>query len=85
MVCHPIAGVINTLFTVYRQAWGGGHGMRYRIYELGSSGEIVRGADLSALHDEQSIAEAADHINRCGLEIWQGNRKVAVISPFKLG
>jgi hypothetical protein len=55
--------------------------MRYRIYELGSCGEIVSGADLSALHDEQSIAEAADHINRYGLEIWQGNRKVIVISP----
>jgi hypothetical protein len=55
--------------------------MRYRIYELGSCGEIVSGADLSALHDQQSIAEAANHINRCGLEIWQGNRKVAVISP----
>lgn len=55
--------------------------MRYRIYELGSCGEIVGGADLSAVHDEQSIAEAAKHLNRCGLEIWQGNRKVAVISP----
>jgi hypothetical protein len=57
--------------------------MRYRIYELGSCGEIVSGADLSALHDEQSIAEAANHVNRCGLEIWQGNRMVAVISPPK--
>jgi len=57
--------------------------MRYRIYELGSCGEIVSGADLSALHDEQSIAEAANHVNRCGLEIWQGNRMVAVISPCK--
>ena len=55
--------------------------MRYRIYELGRCGEIVSGADLSALHDEQSIVEAADHINRCGLEIWQGSRKVAAISP----
>jgi hypothetical protein len=55
--------------------------MRYRIYGLDSCGEIVSGTDLSALHDEQSIAEAANHINRCGLEIWQGNRKVAVIRP----
>jgi hypothetical protein len=57
--------------------------MHYRIYELGSCGEIVSGADLSALNDEQSIAEAANHVNRRGLEIWQGNRKVAVISPPK--
>jgi hypothetical protein len=55
--------------------------MRYRIYELGSCGEIVGGADLSADNDLQSIAEGADHRNRFGLEIWQGNRKVAVVSP----
>lgn len=55
--------------------------MRYRIYELGGCGEIVSGADLAAASDEQSVIEAAEHSNRCGLEIWQGNRKVASISP----
>lgn len=55
--------------------------MRYRIYGLGCSGEIVSGGDLAATHDDQSIEEAAEHPNRYGLEVWQGNRKVAVLSP----
>lgn len=41
--------------------------MRYRIYELASCGEIVAGADLSAVRDMQSIAEASGDINRYGL------------------
>jgi hypothetical protein len=58
-----------------------GDGMRYRIYALGAGGNIESGADLSAGNDRQALHEAGEHANLHGLEIWQGNRQVALISP----
>jgi hypothetical protein len=55
--------------------------MRYRIYALGAGGEIVSGADLSATNDSSALYEAAEHPNLHGIEIWQGNRRVALVSP----
>jgi hypothetical protein len=55
--------------------------MRYRIYALGASGEIVSGTDLVASNDSEALHEAADHANWRGIEIWQGNRQVALVSP----
>jgi fructose-specific component phosphotransferase system IIB-like protein len=55
--------------------------MRYRIYAIGAGGEIVSGADLSATNDSAALYEAAEHPNLHGIEIWQGNRRVAVVSP----
>jgi hypothetical protein len=55
--------------------------MRYRIYALGAGGEIVSGADLSATNDSSALYEAAEHPNLHGIEIWQGNRRVSLVSP----
>jgi hypothetical protein len=54
--------------------------MRYRIYALGPGGEIVSGADLSVSNDSEALHEAAEHANLHGIEIWQGNRQVVLIS-----
>jgi hypothetical protein len=56
--------------------------MRYRIYALGAGGEIVSGADLSATSDSEALHEAAEHVNLRGIEIWQGNRQVALLRPM---
>lgn len=57
--------------------------MRYRLYALGPSGEIVSGTDLAASSDSEALHEATKHTNSRVIEIWQGNRQVALLNAAR--
>jgi hypothetical protein len=55
----------------------------YRLYFLDADGHITHReeCDLSGDETARAKARALDHAE--GIEIWQGNRKVSVVTPAR--
>jgi hypothetical protein len=51
----------------------------YRAYILGADGDIIFGVVLNCATDEQAIAKAREYANGSAVEVWERERKVAVI------
>jgi hypothetical protein len=57
--------------------------MDYRMYFLGDDGHVVAREDVIAENDEEAVLAATQLQNGHPIEVWQLDRKVALIEPPK--
>jgi hypothetical protein len=55
--------------------------MDYRVYFLGDDGHVVAREDVIAENDEEAVLAATQLQNGHPIEVWQLDRKVALIEP----
>lgn len=53
----------------------------YRAYLLDADGHIVDRIDLTCEDDESAKARAKEFVDRHGVELWDGGRKIATFKP----
>lgn len=58
----------------------------YRLFPVKKDGHIIGPpAIVSVEHDGDAVREAKKRLNGNGIEVWQGNRRIAILSPHDRG
>lgn len=55
--------------------------MDYRLYFLNEGGSFWRVVEIEAADDAAALDQARRHLSQWRLELWQGARMVAQLSP----
>jgi hypothetical protein len=53
----------------------------YRVYIVGADGHFRAFEVITADDDESAIRLARQYVDGCGVEVWDMDRKIAVLSP----
>jgi hypothetical protein len=56
---------------------------QYRLYCLDGAGKFTKTHEITAASDEDALSQARKLEPNFRCEIWQKNRKVAVLEPLK--